>query len=172
MWAFFRFFHFSKSDWLWKGFLIKSFKKRHQIMFFLYFKQKTLAYFLLLANLFLFWFSSSRQNAFIMVGFWMIYINTTKLSHRFHTVKPIHFMFFSSKFTRLNQCVRWQFRNHEVFLIYTRFLRGKIVFSTNNIFLCVKAILLWKTFVFFRKNTKNPFFFKKVPGVCARLKQT
>ena len=24
---FFMFFHFSKSDWLWKGFLIKSFKK-------------------------------------------------------------------------------------------------------------------------------------------------
>ena len=119
----------------------------------------------------------------LKVGFWMIHINITKfvnvkrypeggvlndshkitkLSHRFHTVKPIHFVFFSSKFTRLNQCVRWQFRNHDVFLIYTRFLRGKIVFSTNNIFLCVKAILLWKTFVFSRKNTKFRYFFKTV----------
>ena len=108
----------------------------------------------------------------LKVGFWMIYINTTKLSHRFHTVKPIHFVFFSSKFTRLNQCVRWQFRNHEVFLIYTRFLRGKTLFS-RKYFLCVsKQYRLNKKCIFFKKTQKNQIFFKKVPGVYVRLKKT
>ena len=88
-------------------------------------------------------------------------INTTKLSHRFHTVKPIHFLFFPSKFTRLNQCVRWQFRNHEVFLIYTRFLRGKIVFSTNNIF-CVSKQYCFEKLLCFREKTQNSDFFQKL----------
>ena len=90
----------------------------------------------------------------------MIYINTTKLSHRFHTVKPIHFVFFPSKFTRLNQCVRWQFRNHEVFLIYTRFLRGKIVFSTNTIF-CVSKQYCFEKLLCFREKTQKIRFFSK-----------
>ena len=97
----------------------------------------------------------------------MIHINTTKLSHRFHTVKPIHFVFFPSKFTRLNQCVRWQFRNHEVFLIYTRFLRGKIVFSTNNIF-CVSKQYCFEKLLCFREKTQNSDFFKSCLGVMYR----
>ena len=109
------------------------------------------------------WKDLSMWKDILKVGFWMIYINTTKLSHRFHTVKTIHFVFFPSKFTHLNQCVRWQFRNHEVFLIYTRFLRGKSVFSRKIFFLCQSNIALTESQIFL-KTHKKPIFFQKRLG--------